>query len=216
VIPTIIHQGWVGPTPPPDAILSFSKEMKRMNPEWDYRWFGNEIMEKYGNDPYVKYMVSRGEKWAFVMDRIRILLLKEHGGIWIDPDAKPVRPLMPVLTGHMDYDFISAFRSPYRPAVQVKRGVSLVDNTVMASRPNGRIINRLNNLWTSASPVRKGAEMGWEIMDRTGPDVLWLNPRIFYSEQPCPEAVILHDGINLASWTTNRPMQFAKPNGNNT
>lgn len=210
MIPRIIWQGWIGPKPPPDEVKRYCEAMHRMNSDFEYRWFGNEILDQYGPDPYVKYMLTRGEKWAFVVDRIRVLLLKDHGGIWIDPDSEPVRPLNRLtFWGDPRWDFITAHRSPYREGVQVKRGIALVDNTVIVSAKNGRMINRLVELSNSISPVRKGAEYGWEMIDQSGLDIGWLSPRVFYSTSPHPEAVILHDDKNLASWCENRPMTFA-------
>jgi hypothetical protein len=209
MIPKVLHQGWIGPKPAPDEVKRYCGNMQRMNRDFDYHWFGNEILDQYGNDPYVKYMLTRGEKWAFVVDRIRVLLLKDHGGIWIDPDSEPVKPLNRLTFWGKPWDFVTAHRSPYRDAVQVKRGVAVVDNTVMASAKDGRMINRLYNLSNSIAPVRKGAEYGWEIMDQSGEDTLWLNPRVFYSTGPHPEAIVLHDSHNLGSWCEHRPMKFA-------
>lgn len=204
-----ILQGWAGPHQPPDMVVKFCAQMRVMNPEMEYLWLGNEYLKRHENDPYVRHMVSRGEPWAFVMDRLRVLALKEHGGIWIDPDAQPLRPLKDLPIWDKDWDFVTAHRSPYRAEVQVKRGVAVCDNTVMGSAKNGRMINRLVNLSDSRAPVRKGAAYGWEIMDQSGPDTCWLNSRAFYSMEKNPEAFILHDNQNLASWTTARPMKFA-------
>lgn len=209
MIPKILWQGWIGPKPPPDDVKRYCADMERMNPDFEYHFFGNEIMDTHGKDPYVRYMMERDEKFAFVMDRLRILVLRDNGGIWIDPDAKPVRPLSTLTIWDQDWDFITAHRSPYRSEVQVKRGVSVVDNTIMGSAKNGRVINRLLNLSDSRAPVRKGAEYGWEIMDCSGPDVCWLSPYEFYSMAPHPRAVVLHDDRNLATWIENRPMKFA-------
>lgn len=209
MIPKRIIQGWAGPYAAPEMVSQYADEMREMNKDFEYLWLGNDALEKYRKDPYVNHMVIRGEKWAFVMDRMRVLALREHGGVWIDPDAKPIRPLSTLTIWDQDWDFITAHRSPYRSEVQVKRGVSVVDNTIMGSAKNGRVINRLLNLSDSRAPVRKGAEYGWEIMDCSGPDVCWLSPYEFYSMAPHPRAVVLHDDRNLATWIENRPMKFA-------
>lgn len=211
-IPKIIWQGWCGPKPPPDEVEEYCAAMEKMNPDFEHHFFGNEMLQKYGNDPYLKYMIEREEKWAFVMDRLRILVLRDNGGIWIDPDAKPLRPLSKLkLWDDPHWDFLTAHRSPYRDRVQVKRGVAVVDDTVMGSAKNGRIINRLVSLHSSKKPVRMGAEYGWEIMDQSDGDVYWAKSAVFYSmDEKHPEALISHDAINLASWVENRPMEFAK------
>lgn len=209
MIPRTIIQGWIGPKKAPEQIERLCADMRRMNADFEYLWLDNAFLKANSKDPYISHMVNRGEKWAFVMDRLRVLALKEHGGIWIDPDAQPVKPLKTLdVWQETRWDFLTAHRSPYRSEVQVKRGVAVVDNTVMGSAKNGRMINRLVNLSHSNAPVRKGAEYGWEIMDQSGPDVCWLSPKEFYSMDKNPSAVILHDSINLASWTDSRPMKF--------
>jgi hypothetical protein len=209
-IPRIIWQGWCGPNPAPEAVVGYCAEMKQMNPDFEYHFFGNEMLQKYGNDPYVKHMIATSAKWAFVMDRLRVLILRDHGGMWIDPDAKPVRPLNSIRVWDDDrWDFVTAHRSAYRPDVQIKRGVACVDNTFMGSAKNGRMIQRLVGLSDSRAPIRKGAEYGWEMMDWSGLDTAWLSPYEFYSLGPDHRAIVLHDDRNLATWTDHKPMKFA-------
>lgn len=201
MIPKILHQGWVGPLEPPEMVKSFCADMRKMNPDFEYRWIDNDTLNRYAQDTYVKHMISRGEKWAFVMDRLRILALKEHGGIWIDPDSQPLRPLNVLDVWKDDrWDFLTAHRSPYHPPVQVKRGVAVVDNTVMGSAKNGRVINELFRLNDSRQPVRKGSEYGWHLMHIGGGDIFWEGADTFYSLTRTPKAVLLHDSHNLATW----------------
>jgi hypothetical protein len=193
----------------PEKVAQFCKDMQAMNRDFEYLFLDNGFLNKHQRDPYVNHMVSRGEKMAFVMDRLRVLALKEHGGIWIDPDAQPLRPLKDLPIWDKDWDFMTSHRSPYRSEVQVKRGVAVCDNTVMGSAKNGRMVNRLVNLSDSRSPVRKGSSYGWEIMDASGPDTCWLSSKEFYSMEKNPHAFILHDAHNLASWCDARPMKFS-------
>ncbi len=93
--------------------------------------------------------------------------------------------------------------------MQVKRGISVVDNTVMGSAKNGRVINELARLNTSKNPVVKGAGYGYWLMHHGGGDIFWEGADVFYSEVPHPKAVILHDGHNLASWCDTKPLRFA-------
>lgn len=209
-IPRKIIQGWVGPKPMSPELQEYTRDMKRMNPDFEYIFFGNEALEKYASDFYVKHMISREEKWAYVMDRLRLLYLREHGGIWIDTDSKPVKPLSTLTFWDRHWDFVTAHRSAYRDGVQVKRGVPVVDNTVMASIPNGRMVNKLLNLYDSRVPVRHGAHCGWEMIEHSDQDVFWAKPAIFYSMGPHPEAVILHDDRNLGSWSDRPILKFAK------
>lgn len=201
MIPRILHQAWIGPKPIPDRERRWCAEMKRMNPTWDVRFYGNDILETYGLDPYVRELTDLGKPWAFVTDRIRMLLLRDHGGVWLDPDCQPVRP-MDSISEVWDgpASFVCGLRSPDRPDVALHRGVTLLDNTFLASSPNSRMCQRILSLWRPQNPVVDGHAVGVEIMRNCLSDVAILNYRYFYGTQFLPETICLHDAHNLASW----------------
>lgn len=175
--------------------------MKKMNPDFDVRLYGNELLDRYADDPYVKLLISMQEPWAFVLDRIRCLLLRDEGGIWLDPDCQPVRPLSRlnhVWDGH--FTFAHGFRSPYRKDVALHRGVTLLDDTFLASAKDSRVINRVLEAWSQQRPVVDGHGIGCQIMQYTDADVCALNYRYFYAVEAEPETLVLHDKGNLGSW----------------
>lgn len=187
----------------PDRESYWCNQITRINPTWDHRVFGNEILNEYGQDPYVKALISRGEAWAFVMDRIRALLLAKHGGIWLDPDCQPARPLdtRKDLWDDKDVEFVMGLRSPHRPLVALHRGVTLCDNTIMASAPNSRMIRRILSLWTPNHVRVDGHATGVEmIANLDGVRERLIGYRYFYDLQDNPDAIVLHDHSNLGSW----------------
>lgn len=200
-VPKIVHQCWCGPRPIPAREQAWCAQMKQMNPTWDVRFYGNEILKEYEMDPYVRALQHLEKPWAFITDRLRMLLLRDHGGIWLDPDCQPVRPLdnlKDVWDGPAT--FVAGFRSPDRPDVALHRGVTLLDNTFLASAPNSRMCQRILSLWRPQNVVVDGHAVGVEIMRNIYADVVLLNHRYFYSMQNVPEAICLHDAHNLASW----------------
>jgi len=201
VIPRKLWQGWIGSKPMPERERQWCAQMKAMNPTWEHTVFGNEILEKYGQDPYVKAIQSLDKPQAFIVDRLRMLLLRDHGGVWLDPDCQPVRP-MDTLNPLWDSPatFVAGFRSPDRPQVALHRNVSLIDNTFLASAPNSRMCQRVLSLWRPQSVVIDGHAVGVEIIRNCHSDVVLLNHRYFYSMQNLPETVCLHDAHNLETW----------------
>jgi hypothetical protein len=200
-VPRHIFQGWIGDKPMPDREKRWCEQMGKMNPGWSHYVFGNEILEKYGSDTYVKALLDLGKPKAFVVDRIRMLLLRDEGGVWLDPDAQPIRPLdslNPLWDGPST--FIAGFRSPDRPDVALHRGVTLLDNTFLASAPNSRMCQRILSLWRPQNVVIDGHAVGVEILRNCHSDVTLLNHRYFYATQIHPETIALHDSHNLASW----------------
>ncbi len=210
MIPRILHQAWVGPKPLPEREKAWCEEMKKMNPTWDVRFHGNEILSTYEMDPYVRALQHLEKPWAFVTDRLRMLLLRDFGGVWLDPDCQPIRPMdtLSVWTGPAT--FVAGFRSPDRPQVALHRGVSLIDNTFLASAPNSRMCQRILSLWRPQNVVVDGHAVGVEIIRNCHTDVALLNHRYFYSMQNMPETIVLHDHHNLESWVKETRMAQVK------
>jgi hypothetical protein len=201
MVPRIIHQCWCGPKPIPEREKQWCSLMRKMNPTWDVRFYGNEILEVYEKDIYVRALISMEKPWAFVTDRLRMLLLRDHGGVWLDPDCQPIRSmdtLNPLWDGPAT--FVAGFRSPDRPQVALHRNVSLIDNTFLASAPNSRMCQRILSLWRPTTVVVDGHAVGVEIIRNCHSDVVLLNHRYFYSMQNVPETIVLHDNQNLESW----------------
>lgn len=202
-IPRILHQGWIGDTPMPAREKSWCDKMRQMNPDWKHQVFGNEILERYGRDPYVAEMLNRGTAKAFIVDRIRCLLLRDEGGVWLDPDCQPIRPLKTLDAAWNDprIAFVHAYRSARRSNVALHRGITFIDNTFLASAKDSRLINRVLEIWTPSTPVNDGHAIGVQIVEYAEVDTLALNYRYFYALQAEPDTICLHDKHNLGSWT---------------
>lgn len=207
MIPRHVHQLWIGPKDIPSREREWCAQMARMNPTWKHTLHRNELLTRYVKDPFVLHLhreaTNNPKNWAFVADRLRVLLLRDEGGVYLDVDCEPVQPL-DLIFSHIPptTDFVAALRSPHRKSVTLHRGVPLVDNTFMASAKGGRLINRLAALWSTASPVVNGHDTGVGILDNADPHTVLLGHRYIYAEQRYPETVVLHDAHNLGSWTT--------------
>lgn len=203
MIPRRIIQGWVGPNPMPEREQQWCAQMKAMNPKWEHLLFGNEMLEKHGQDPYVRAMLIQKRPWAFVCDRIRALILNEVGGIWMDPDCQPIRPLdnLAKIWDAPEVEFVTSCRSPYRPRVALQRGVNLMDNTVMASAPKSRMIKRILALWRPEAMQVDGGCCGREALAHLdGFSDRMLGYQYFYDLEQGPNTIVLHDCHNLGSW----------------
>lgn len=205
-----IRQIWIGELPTREA--DFCRRMESMNPEFAYTLHREELLRKYSNDPYIKSLISQNEPMAFVVDRLRVLLLRDEGGLYLDCDAEPIKPLSSIahILSRPDVDFVTGMRNPWRPGVALHRGVALIDNTVLFSAKNGRVINRLCGLYRPESLIHNGHSHGVEVMRCLDETVVLLNYHYFYADEPTSESLILHDHQNLSSWSNRRPTLAAK------
>ena len=84
------------------------------------KFFGhNEIMGRYGQDPYVRRLYAMKESLAFIADRLRLLVLRDEGGFWVDSDVDFQRPLslLDKICARPEVDFVTGVRNPWRPHV---------------------------------------------------------------------------------------------------
>lgn len=88
----IIHQIWVGPFDMPDMEKEFVKKTKELNPDFTHILWNNDTIPRL-NDVLLS-KINRCfeiENYAFAADILRIFLVKQYGGIYIDVDWKPYK-----------------------------------------------------------------------------------------------------------------------------
>lgn len=187
----------------PRKFQEWSDRLSKMNPEWEHIVHRDEVLDRYETDPYVKWMLAMDERRAFLVDRIRVLLLRDEGGVYCDTDCYAMRPfgLLNEVWDNPKIEFVAGMRSPDRRHVSIRMpGVSLIDNTVMASAKESRISKRLCDLYRPDSRKHTGFSMGMEIIRNAGPDTCLLGFRYFYAEEDTPHTILLHDSHNEYSW----------------
>lgn len=98
-IPKVIHQYWTG-GPIPDQYAEYSDAWAKMNPGWrSYLWTDSALeagCDGLVNDSLWKSaaeIVPASRVHQFRADLVRYELLWRMGGIWIDMDFEPLKPL---------------------------------------------------------------------------------------------------------------------------
>lgn len=91
MIPRIIHCVWLGDAPKPPVVLKCIESWKRMCPGWEIREWGDEALEGIDNR-YLREAVEH-RKWAFAADYLRLKVLNDHGGFYLDTDLELLRPI---------------------------------------------------------------------------------------------------------------------------
>lgn len=198
-IPKIIHQLWVGDNPLPPQYVEWVENMKEMHPDYEHHLWGNEVFEeKYKDDPFLQNYVKNPEiyKWAFICDRIRLLLLRDHGGIYVDVDAKPIRSFNRVL------ERLSPQHTFFAGMKPSQENNTLVDCTVYGSVPQSRMINLCLDTYDDLNWANGCRVFNDEIIKHCDTDIALLSYKYFYDTQIGDQAIVLHDveETRLMSW----------------
>ena len=91
IIPKTIHYCWFGNKEIPDRLKRCMESWRRYCPDYKIvKW--NEDNYDISKHVYTKQAYEH-RKWAFIPDLVRLEVLYEYGGIYLDTDVEIIRPL---------------------------------------------------------------------------------------------------------------------------
>lgn len=139
MIPRVIHQIWIGPKKQPECMDLW----KDINPTFDYiLWTEDKLLADFPDGLYNQTQFDhyqRLEHYNGQANVIRLELLFRYGGIYLDADCIPLRPLEDYL---LDNEFFSVFENE-------KVCGQLVANGVIGCCPGNKILRfMIDNLHT--------------------------------------------------------------------
>lgn len=103
MIPRIIHYCWFGGKEKPPLAQKCIDSWRLYCPDYQIvEW--NESSFDVFRHPYLRWCFEQ-KKWAFLSDFARLLILRDHGGIYLDTDVEVVRPLDDLLAFDAFYGF---------------------------------------------------------------------------------------------------------------
>lgn len=110
MIPKTIHYCWFGGKDMPENVLKCIASWKKFAPDFELKLWNesNYDLNKY---EYVKE-AFKAEKWAFVTDVVRLDVVNEFGGIYLDTDVELIKPIDHLL----ELNGFMAFEQPGRVA----------------------------------------------------------------------------------------------------
>lgn len=127
MIPKIIHYCWFGKGPMPELALRCIDSWHRYMPDWEYMLWDEDVFDvssyAYTLEAYDARM------FAFVSDVVRLIALKEYGGVYLDVDFEVYKPFDDLLQNTAFAGFEGSKHNP------VMMGV-------LGSEPGGRWISQ--------------------------------------------------------------------------
>jgi len=199
-IPKKIHQVWIGFKEAPDWCKRFGEEMQAMHPDWEYKlWTHDDIFnDLYKDDPFLQNYVKEPEvyKCAFIADRVRLLLLRDFGGIYCDLDAKPIRSFNEICAQLSPQHTFFAGMKPSQ------ENNTLIDCTIYGSTPNSRIILECLSVYDTIYWAHGCKTFNNKIIEKMETDVALFGYEYFYDNKVTDKTIILHDveETRLFSW----------------
>jgi mannosyltransferase OCH1-like enzyme len=148
LIPKVFHQIWLGPKPLPDKFKEWADKWLALNPGWKMDWWTDEHLPEMSN----KKEFDAADKMAAKSDILRYDICHRYGGIYIDSDLEPLRPIEDLLDG------VNAFYGDERPHTPCNAILGCAKNDPFF----GRLVEQL-----PASFAGEG-----DIVDKTGPRFL--------------------------------------------
>ncbi len=151
IIPSRIHQIWLGPRPVP---LVWTESWRTLNPEFEYRLWRDPEIDTFGLKNEALYRRFLAEHiFDGAADVVRAEILYRLGGVYVDADSLAVRPLA-------DAPFLEAgFFAVTEPG---EPEAALVSNAFMGSPAGHPILERYIEVIGQAEELRP-------MWKRTGP-----------------------------------------------
>ncbi len=148
LIPKVFHQIWLGPKPVPDQFQQWADRWLQLNPGWKMEWWTDHHLPDITN----RQQFDAADKMAAKSDILRYEICSRYGGIYVDSDLEPHRPIEPLLNG------VNAFYGDERPNTPC--------NAILGCAPNDPFFHHLVQQ-LPASFAGPG-----DIVDKTGPRFL--------------------------------------------
>lgn len=97
-IPKVIHYCWLGGNSKPESVIKCIDSWKRFCPDYEIREWNEENLDVFANS-YTREAYN-AKAWGFVPDYLRLWIVYNHGGIYVDTDVQIIRNFDPLLEYH--------------------------------------------------------------------------------------------------------------------
>jgi len=200
MIPKTIHYCWFGRNPKPKLAEKCIRSWKKYCPDYEIiEW--NEDNFDISSAPLYVRQAYEARKWAFVTDYVRLWVVYEHGGIYLDTDVEVIGKLTFVLHESAFFCFECGDYVNTGLGFGAEKGHSILKE-MMQDYENGAFILPDGSFDTTPCPIRNT-----EVLCRNGLkrensiQILKDNIKIFPEEYFCPKNYFTGE-INITANTS--------------
>lgn len=104
MISKTIHYCWFGGNPKPKLAKKCIRSWKKHCPDYEIIEWNEDNFDMQSCPLYV-CQAYEAKKWAFVTDYVRLQIVYEHGGIYMDTDVELLKSLDPILDNGAYFGF---------------------------------------------------------------------------------------------------------------
>ncbi|MEE8670878.1 MAG: glycosyltransferase [Heyndrickxia coagulans] len=134
-IPKVIHYCWFGKKEKNELVKKCIDSWKKNLPDFNIIEWNEDNYDITKND-FIKY-AYQNEKWAFVSDFVRLDVLYQHGGIYLDTDVEVRKSFDPFL----NHSFFTCFETG------IENENYLVSTAVLGSIKSNKVISDFLNIY---------------------------------------------------------------------
>lgn len=208
-IPKVIHYCWFGKGKLPKLAEKCINSWKKYCPDYEIICH-NEDNFDISENKYAKEAYDAG-KWAFVSDYVRLKVLYENGGIYLDTDVEIIKPIDDLIkeNGYMGYDDNGVVATGLGFACE--KGNELVKN-LLADYDDISFIRPDGSYDITPCPVRNNETLKRLGMDFSIKEQIFMGIRMLPEDYLCPlkyytgKKVITENTYSIhhfcASWTS--------------
>lgn len=208
-IPKVIHYCWFGKGIIPQLEEKCIASWKKYCPDYEIICH-NEDNFDISENKYAKEAYDAG-KWAFVSDYVRLKVLYENGGIYLDTDVEIIKPIDDLIkeNGYMGYDDNGVVATGLGFACE--KGNELVKN-LLADYDDISFIRPDGSYDITPCPVRNNETLKRLGMDFSIKEQIFMGIRMLPEDYLCPlkyytgKKVITENTYSIhhfcASWTS--------------
>ena len=115
LIPKVIHYCWFGKGAMPDLVERCIASWHTHMPDWEYRLWTEDNFEINEAPQYVREAYV-AKKYAFVSDYVRLWVLEQYGGLYMDVDFEVYKPFDDLME---QYDAFAGYEGSKRNPVMM-------------------------------------------------------------------------------------------------